>query len=368
MPNHSTNNDMRKVNNILTAFIALLILLTIAFSSQGQTISCRDTTVHKVKEVTSIVVTQVPYDSTYKICDTITPTNRIIQAHYLNSISGWFQSANNQDAVIRWLLSNGDNRVYIYSVDGYIGSSSWDKWIIRFNDSCSAHNIETYFVWSNAATVTGKFNTFQKAQTRSSAKFDGLMNEGEPYNNTISYTAWWAFSRTVCNYAKANNIPNGVYVGWHDQRSSDSIVTMYDFINLHIYIQSANMGNAVYEYNYSKSRCAMFANSCVTMNRPSINITTIFSDETVFAYTYYVGNKLDCKAPYTAYVNGFNASQNGATALIKSKIKPIGYTTFTSSYSMKIKPVQGLSTAMMRMIEQPHKRKILMPNGIILEK
>ena len=108
----------------------------------------------------------------------------------------------------------------------------------------------------------------------------------------------------------------------------------------------------------------MFANSCVTMNRPSINITTIFSDETAFAYTYYVGNKLDCKAPYTAYVNGFNASQTGATALIKSKIKPIGLTTFTSSYSMKIKPVQGLTTALLREIEQPHKRKMV---GVDLE-
>ena len=354
---------MKKINNLLLLFIAALVLITVVFAS-GQTISCRDTTVHKVKEVTSIVVTQVPYDSTYKICDTIAPTNKIVQAHYLNSISGWFQSANNQDAVIKWLLSNGDNRVYIYSVDGYIGSSSWDKWIIRFNDSCSAHNIETYFVWSNAATVTGRFNTFQKAQTRVSAKFDGLMNEGEPYNNTISYTAWWAFSRTVCNYAKANNIPSGVYVGWHDQRSSDSIVVMYDFINLHIYIQSANMGNAVYEYNYSKSRCAMFANSCVTMNRPYVNITTIFSDETAFAYNYYVANKLDCKAPYTAYVNGFNATQTGATALIKQKIKPIGLTTFTSSYSMKIKPVSGLSTSLARMIEPPKVRKRVTADGL----
>ena len=112
----------------------------------------------------------------------------------------------------------------------------------------------------------------------------------------------------------------------------------------------------------------MFANACVKMNVATYNSTIIFSDETAFAYTYYVANKLDLKAPYTAYVNGFNASQNGATALIKSKIKPIGYTTFTSSYSMKIKPVQGLSTAMMRMIEEKHKRKILMPNGIILEK
>ena len=113
---------------------------------------------------------------------------------------------------------------------------------------------------------------------------------------------------------------------------------------------------------------AMFANACVKMNVPSYNATIIFSDETAFAYTYYVANKLDLKAPYTAYVNGFNASQNGATPLIKSKIKPIGYTTFTSSYSMKIKPVQGLSTTLVRMIEEKQKKKILMPNGIILEK
>ena len=360
---------MKTISNKTTdaLFIALILiclLIAMVMGSKGQTVTCRDTTVHLTKSVTSIVVTQVPYDSTYRVCDTIVPpTNKIVQAHYLNQISAWFQSATNQDAVIKWLLSNRDNRVYIYSVDGYIGSSAWDKWIVRFNDSCSAHNIETYFVWSNASTVTGKFNTFQKAQIRPSAKFDGLMNEGEPYNNTISYTAWWAYSRTVCNYAKANNIPSGVYVGWHDQRSSDSIVTMYDFINLHCYIQSANMGNATYEYNYTKSRWAMFAQSCVTMNRASINGTIIFSDETGFAYTYYVNNKADFKAPYTAYVNGFNATNSGATALIKQKIKPVGYTTFTSSYSMKIKPVAGLSTAMMRMILTPPTKKLIVANG-----
>ncbi len=354
---------MKKTNNILAAFAKILILLTFYFNTQGQT-NCRDTTVHKTKSVTSVVVTQVPYDSTYRLCDTVR-TPSIVKAHYMNSISGWFQSANNQDAIIKWLLSNGDNRVYIYSVDGYIGSSSWDKWIVRFNDSCSVHNIETYFVWSNAATVTGKFSTFQKAQLRPSAKFDGLMNEGEPYNNTISYTAWWTFSRTVCNYAKANNIPSGVYVGWHDQRSSDSIAVLYDFINLHIYIQPDKMGNSVFEYNYSKSRCAMFASSCVTMSRPFINITTIFSDETAFAYNYYVGNKGDWTAPYTAYVNGFNATQTGATALIKQKIKPIGYTTFTSSYSLKIKPASGLSTSLVaRMMNQPKVRKRVTADGL----
>ena len=357
---------MKKLNNLLTAFIAMLILLTVTFNVMGQT---KDSTVCKDSSFKYAVT--VLRDSTVKVCTTIqvpVQPSGIVQAHYLNSISTWFLSANNQDAVIRWLLSNGDNRVYIYSVDGYIGSSTWNSWIVRFNDSCSAHNIQTYFVWSNAATVTGPFNTFQKAQTRSSAKFDGLMNEGEPYNNTISYAAWWAYGRTVRNYSKANNIPSGVYVGWHTQQSTDSMVVLYDFVNLHCYIQSANMGNPSYEYGYTKSRMAMFAQSCVTMNVPTYNATIIFSDETAFAYTYYVANNLDLKAPYTAYVNGFNATTNGATTLIKQKIKPIGYTTFTSSYSMKIKPVQGLSTAMMRMIEQPHKRKMVNGDGSIVEK
>ena len=366
MFNDSDNNDMKKTNNILTFFAAILILLAIVFGSQGQT---KDST-YSICRTTKYAVTVLRDTTTCKDTTVQVPVqpSALVQAHYLNSIGSWYWTGANQDAVIRWLLSNGDNRVYIYSVDGYIGSTSRYQMIARFNDSCSAHGIETYFVWSNPTTVTSGLDKFQKAQTRQSAKFDGVISELEPYQAGGSYTLFWSYSRQVKNWAAANNIPTGVYVGWHTQQSTDSMVVLYNFVNLHCYIQSKDMGNAVYEYNYTKSRMVMFANACVKMNVATYNSTIIFSDETAFAYTYYVANKLDLKAPYTAYVNGFNASQNGATALIKSKIKPIGYTTFTSSYSMKIKPVQGLSTAMMRMIEQPHKRKILMPNGSILER
>ena len=306
-------------------------------------------------------------DSTVRVCGIVqvpVQPSGLIQAHYLNSIGSWFSIPSSQDAMIKWLQSNGDNRVYIYGVDGMMSTTNY-KNIARFNDSCSIHGIETYFVWSKPNSVTVDLDKFQKAQTKQSARFDGVMSELEPYNANPSYQLFWQYSRQVINYTRKNKLPSGVYVGWHTQQSTDSMVVLYDFVNLHCYIQPANMGNSTYEFNYTKSRVNMFANSCNTMKVANPFPTTIiFSDETAFAYNYYVTNKADFKAPYNAYVVGWNNLSNGASTLAKLKLKPSGYTTFTSSYSLKIKPIATMATARMA-TELPPMRKILIPDGTI---
>ena len=116
MFNDSDNHDMKKTNNILTFFAAILILLAIVFGSKGQT---KDST-YSICRTTKYAVTVLRDTTTCKDTTVQVPiqSSGIVQAHYLNSINSWYWTAANQDAVIRWLLSNGDNRVYIFSVDG----------------------------------------------------------------------------------------------------------------------------------------------------------------------------------------------------------------------------------------------------------
>lgn len=353
-----------KSKSIYHLFLLVISTVSILFINvsvmYGQTtITCRDTTVHKTKSVTSVVVTQVPYDSTYKLCDTIIvvpPIPTQIQAHYDNNILAWYKSESGQDAMIRWHISNGDNRIYLYGVDGFIGSSTNDKWVTRFNDSCSAHGIQTAFVWSNPTSVTKDLERFTKLQTRQSAKFDLLISELEPYN-TNSYPTFWAYSRQVKVWADKNGVESWVYVGWHNQQSTDSMVVLYKGVNMHCYIQSVNMSSGSWQYGYLKSRLGMFAQSTVTMKVANpFQTTVLYSDETAFAYTWFQANMLNQKLALSIFKQGYDLL---APSSVKSKINLMGTCLFTSSYSLRIKPAPSLPASALRMIEQPHKRKVL---------
>ena len=331
-------------------FTFLFLLLSIGSLAQTRdSIVCKDST---IKSKVAIITTTYA-DSPIKVCSTyqvpvIVDANRIIQAHYLNGLSAWFYNGTSQDNMIKWLLSNGDNRVYIYGIDGVLTSNY--SLAARFNDSCSAHNIETYFVWSRPTSVTTDLANFQKAQTKQSSKFDGVISELEPYNNTVSYTLFWSYSRSVYNYTKANGIQSGVYVGWHTQQSTDSIVTTYDFVNLHCYVQPVNMTSSTYLYGYTKSRMEMFASSVSRLlPNKTFPVTIIFSDETAFAFSYYQSTKGNFALPFTTYSSGFNI---GASAIVKSKLILKGSTTFVSSYSLQIKPLPTNATMRMASMQK----------------
>lgn len=299
------------------------------------------------------VTTTAKHDSTYVVkVPVIVPTTTFLEKHYLNNISAWYYSANTQDAVIKWLIDNKQNVAEIYGVDGAITSTANWKWISRFNDICSAHNIQTSFIWSTSKSVTVDLDKFQKAQTRQSAKFDRVKNESEPYNNTVSYQLWWQYSREVFNWAVKNGLPSDVYIGWHTQQSYDSIRVLYHNIDAHIYLQSSAMSNPKSLYDYLGPRLEMISKTPGTFNFGPIN-----SNETAFAYTYYNSIK-DFTVPATTFQAGFNQY---ASAKVKSQAKYVSHETFVSKYSWQIKPLPVSSAARMAMREEPV-RKVLYVN------
>lgn len=321
--------------------IALLVSIfgLLFYSVLAQT---KDTTIRVVHDSTI----KVQHDSTFKIA--VTPTQPdYIAAHYLNNIASWMYSASMQDAVIKWCLDNKQNAVEIYGVDGAITSTSNWKWISRFNDSCSAHNILTAFIWSKATSVTVDLDKFQKAQTRPTAKFDYVKNESEPYNNTVSYQLWWQYSRQVVNYAHANGMISAVYVGWHTQASYDSIRSgLYDQVDIHVYLQPSAMSNPASVYGYMGPRLVMLCNKPGNFNFGMIN-----SDETAFAYSYYATTK-DFESPVPTFKTGFN---NGAPAKVKAQAKFTKHETFVASYSWQIKPLPTSAVARMAFEPSPYR-------------
>ena len=346
------------VLKIAFAFILITICsfigCNVAHGETRDSIACRDS-------VQRIVTSR---ETTFKVCNTfkVPIVEQLVRAHYDNQISIWYFSASGQDAMIKWHLSNGDNRIYLYDVDGMIGNTANWKWIARFNDSCSAKNIETYFVWSNPTSVTVLLDKFTKAQIRPSAKFDGLKSELEPYNNTVSYILFWEYSRKVHKWAMENGVPSMCYIGWHTQQSYDSLVVLYDAIDLHVYVSSTNMLSSTWLYNYSKVRLGMIASPLERDHKTGYPIGIIFSDETAFGFQYYVNNKCNLLAPYNTYTVGYYALTNGASALIKNTIKLIGFTTFTSSYTLKIKPLPTPIFSFLRVANVPRPRKVLYVN------
>jgi len=343
-------NRIHSTDFLFIALILCCLAIAMFMGCSNLKAQTRDS-VGKVKHDTTY---KVEHDSIFKV--PVITQSSVIAAHYDNQISGWFLTASGQDAMIKWHLSNGDNRIYLYGIGGYLKDKT--KWalIARFNDSCSAHGIKTGPAWSDPSQVTTDVDKFNKAQTKQSARFDLVIAELEPYNNILSYQLFWQYSRQVKTYCDANGLESIVYVGWHTQQSTDSMVVLYHMVNLHCYIQPDKMGTS-YEYSYTRVRMEMFAAACVTMKVSSFPVTIIFSDENAFAYNYYVSNKGDFKAPYTAYVTAFNSL---ATTAVKSKLKVVGYTTFTSSYSLKIKPAMGLNVSTMRMAQSEKLTKKLL--------
>lgn len=337
----------------------LFSLLLIFVSAQGQQLRDSSGKVSHDSSYMRLYTDKVSHDSIFRVpVPVITP---LVNAHYFNSIDSWFTTAAGQDAVIAWCGETGVNRAVLYSVDAMIGSSSNYKWISRFNDSCSAHNIQTGPAWSNP-NICKDIDKFNLVYTKPSQRFDVIYSELEPYNNTVSYNLFCSYSRTVHIWALKNGVESVCYIGWEPQQYMDSIAVNYDAVAMHCYIASNRMGIAVYEYGYTNGRCGLLANSCITMRiGDAMKLYPIFSTETGFGYDWYKGNGLNLKLAYDVWLTGFNnpVSLSGASALIKSELKPSGFTTFTSSYSFKIKPVKGLPASAMRVAMEIPKKKLL---------
>lgn len=332
-------------------------LMTYAVLGQEKIIS--DTVI--CTSITKQIPKVIQVDTTIQSC--VTQHREFLKqiaAHYLNEVSLWLYTDAGRKAMVNWLKSNGDNRAYTYGMDDAIESTRNWAAIGAFNELCYNAGISSAFVWSNANSVTGAFDRFQKAQTNVKCKFKGLQNEGEPYNNLISYQAWWLYGRQVRNYvdkynaANADKLFTGVYVGWHSPQSIDSIPRLYDYVSMHVYIPSNRMGNAGSEYGYTNSRMPLYVQAAIKDGNTAFYFEIIFSSEKPFGYDYYIGIKGAWKKPYDVYLTGFNLL---ATPEIKRMMIPIGYVTFVSKESRKIKPIVGLPVSLMRAIEEPRTRK-----------
>ncbi|MBP8113813.1 MAG: hypothetical protein KAY50_00580 [Chitinophagaceae bacterium] len=339
----------------------ILFWLLIVLVAKGQIPQYKDSCYDSAYKVLKTVTTTMLVDTTVKKCVQVPiPAAANYASHYLNGISGWFYTAQGQDAYIAWLKSNGEGKAEPYGIDGIIGSTSNYKWIARWNKQCAINGILSVYVWSNASNVTGEFDKFQKAQTDPQCKFVILKNEGEPYNNTISYEAWWKFGRIVLNYARANGLKTEVYLGWHTQQSYDSIVVLYDAISIHVYISSTRMTQPASMYGYTNTRLGMISASMEKMypGQPTKKMTNdvLTSSEPSFGQQYYINNHGDFRAPLATYKSGF---ASGASTLIKKRIEIRSNVTFVSATSKVAKPIPGLPASAMRMKPEVHMRKMV---------
>ena len=347
-----------KALKFIIGYVIFWLLVCLVAKGQPQyRDSCYDSSYKVLKTVTTTMLV----DTTAKKCVQVPiPAAANYASHYLNGISGWFYTAQGQDAYIAWLKSNGEGKAEPYGIDGIIGSTSNYKWIARWNKQCAINGILSVYVWSNASNVTGEFDKFQKAQTDPQCKFVILKNEGEPYNNTISYEAWWKFGRIVLNYARANNLKTEVYLGWHTQQSYDSIVVLYDAISIHVYISSTRMTQPASMYGYTNTRLGMISASMEKMypGQPTKKMTNdvLTSSEPSFGQQYYINNHGDFRAPLATYKSGF---ASGASTLIKKRIEIRSNVTFVSATSKVAKPIPGLPASAMRMKPEVHMRKMV---------
>jgi hypothetical protein len=275
MPNYSTNNDMRKVNNILTTFIALLILLTIAFSSQGQTISykdsviCGDTTYHKERTIIE------KYDSLAQVCRTIqvpviTPSDEramyVILADVISDTASFY----------KYLRTNTVNKVSFYA-RAYLQSASNSKIISVVFEKLHGYGIKSG-VDVRGSDEIKYWETFFASYPKAINRPDFMTTEKEPYI-TGDYAGFYSLLRDASKFAKKFGIELVVYMGHPSTQGWDSIVFYADRIWLSNYITMTVYAKPTGLYDYVKGRWDYITAACKKQNKLDFPVTYIISLE-----------------------------------------------------------------------------------------
>ena len=337
---------MKKVNNLLTAFAVVLILLTCLFAS-GQT-TTQVFKVNRTIQVDSIVVTitktvkdtVIIYPDTAAIlalkCSTNVqpPVTTTLQSMYivLEDVLSSFDS--NLDY---WKLHKV-NEVNLYARSFITTSSKRSTLatcIAKFHNAGMKVNID-YRLTSEIPSWEAYMVAFPNAINRP----DGMITEREPYV-TGDYTGFWPFLREGKAFAKKNNIGLYVYMGHPTTQGWDSILFYSDRVYLSNYITMSVYNSVNGQYRYVAGRWQYITDACKKLNKLDFPVCYIKSLEMKKwgAGNDFMGDAYIGKSFYGSIMtDGFSLYESNASAEIKKHTELIGDCIFYHKYAIQAIP------------------------------
>ena len=245
---------MKKTNNILTFFAAILILLAIAFGSQGQTRDSVGTVSHDTTYLKPFTE-KVSHDSVFKVA-VMPPTNTTWRGVYQSGLSSISTSETAKLKLIASANKYNINAIFFYSIDGANDAGTSDLFK-RLRKSTKIDEIG-----ATASSSSTFINTRLKwnAQHSDSADYNTFNYEYEPWRAVANgSTVAIDWSKNV-SYLQATDkatatLPIQVidYFGWWNDapmttQTPDTLVKYCDYIILHNYRVKP-------EFGYMRTRC-----------------------------------------------------------------------------------------------------------------
>lgn len=296
----------RSTDILFFALVFICLLIASLFGSgrvHGQTVTCKDTTIHKVKEVTSIVVTQVPYDSTYQKCDTIIlPPVTELKGFYVAYDAFTLGSATSENAFLLRMKNMGVNMLNYYARAKLYSSSDRDKiaaWVKKAKEQYGMVLI-TIDCRTDSREYPAWLAYYQKyAGTTSMIE---PLTEFEPYRLDASgvypYPAMFTLLQKFDALTKQYGAVLNWYEGWigkyysNPQGAVDSMVLhcgrifVSNYVSMSRYNSSVWDGSMINRVGYGATDYGGITVSCKKFKKV-IGIVEIQSIEPEFLQLYY---------------------------------------------------------------------------------
>ena len=280
-----------QLRNFFIVIIAYVALVCYSFQSHAQTtVTCRDTVVHKTKSVTSVVVTQVPYDSTYKVCDTtIVNASTLFNGMYVSGADVKMSDPLKRAILINYALQMNMNFLALYSMGNVWGNATKENYTNTFIKEAHAKGINVGPVISNKNEVMAA-DAFNK---KYSNKFDWMIREKEVWNMAVADQPSGIVTDSLTAVAeKSVSISNallgyGTYIGWSVQngRYFKMITVTSSAIFIHVYRTNP------LDWAYLKGRITELNTYCKLLGI-NLPVVTIESYEPGFSQNWAKTNPL----------------------------------------------------------------------------
>lgn len=348
--------NKNKIHSTDFLFIALILCcLAIAMfmgcsnlKAQTVNLSCRDTTIHKSKQVT----VTVEYDSTYSICDTIVTPSQELRGFYVAYDAFTLGSAASENAFLSNMKRLNVNMLNYYARAKLYSSTDRDKLAAFVKKAKEQYGIVKVTVdvrLTNSQEYPSWVAYYQKYG--GTISMINPLTEIEPYNNTgtasapvYDYANFFNVLQKMDALTKQYNTQLYYYEGWvgknysKPQAAVDSMVLHCGAIFVSNYVSESRYNSSVWDgsminrVGYGGADYGGITQGCKNVGKKSIDLVEIQSIEPSFLMNYYscpATSTKKCKPffgpTWEATKTKFNQVSSAET---KSLVKLIGKTIF----------------------------------------
>lgn len=347
------NMEKNRIHSTDLLFIALVLTcLAIAtfmgcsnLKAQTVSLSCRDTTIHKSKQVT----VTVEYDSTYSICDTIITPSQELRGFYVAYDAFTLGNAASENAFLANMKRLNVNMFNYYARAKLYTSSDRDKlaaFVKKAKEQYGIIKVTVDVRLTNSQEYPGWVAYYQKyGNTISSIN---PLAEFEPYRlndaGVYPYPDMFVILQKMDALTKQYGTQLDWYEGWigknysKPQAAVDSMVLhcgaifVSNYVSESRYTSSVWDGSMINRVGYGAPDYGGITQGCKNVGKKSIDLVEIQSIEPSFLMNYYscpATSTKKCKPFFGTTWEATKAKFNQvSSAETKSLVKLIGKTIF----------------------------------------